>query len=432
MSYKSASTSITSVATTQSSQSVSFNYPDGPGTVITGSQVSSESATYKMVTQTGQGRVYTPVTGGAGLEITAIDYLGTANAITGNSVTSSNSNIFVRGNNFSTPMQVYVDDIAISNTVVNSSAIFVSFSSVYSTFAELGSARLFAFDSNNNGAVSPANVVFSQPKTSSIEYLVIAGGGGGGGAVGGGGGAGGYVYSANTAVGANLTITVGAGGAGGFFTATITGKGINGSNSVLSGGNVSVTAVGGGGGGTYNNSFKTGNTGGSGGGGAGLGPLSGSGGNVSGQGSVGGNGAQEEAGGGGGASAAGGNGSGRTGGSGGAGITHFGTVRAGGGGGSGGSFGGSGGAGGGGNGTAGNNSFKAIAGSGTVNTGSGGGGYRGDFNDGTRTGGSGGSGVIIIRYPATFANASVTENVTYTLVDGQRTYQFNSSGTITF
>jgi len=189
------------------------------------------------------------------------------------------------------------------------------------------------------------------------------------------------------------------------------------------------SAVGGGGGGRYLN--VAGLAGGSGGGG---GMSASGGGATSGQGNAGGSGTSESAGGGGGAGATGQNGPGTSvGGAGGNGLSYFDTFYAGGGGGAGGTAGGAGGSGGGGNGTGGNNSSKAIAGAGTTNTGGGGGGYRGDFNDDTRSGGSGGSGVVIFRYPNNLANAaSTTGSPTLTVSGGYKTYTFTSSGSITF
>jgi hypothetical protein len=46
------------------------------------------------------------------------------------------------------------------------------------------------------------------------------------------------------------------------------------------------------------------------------------------------------------------------------------------------------------------------------------------------TGGNGGSGLVIIRFPENFANATTTG--LYTVGGGYRVYTFNGSGTITF
>jgi hypothetical protein len=89
--------------------------------------------------------------------------------------------------------------------------------------------------------------------------------------------------------------------------------------------------------------------------------------------------------------------------------------------------GGPGGAGGGGQGS--NGTTPAVGGDGTTNTGSGGG--AGGYPD-TR-GGNGGSGVVIIRYPNNFANAtSTTGSPTFTNTGGYKIYAFTASGSITF
>jgi hypothetical protein len=45
---------------------------------------------------------------------------------------------------------------------------------------------------------------------------------------------------------------------------------------------------------------------------------------------------------------------------------------------------------------------------------------------------SGGSGIVIIRYPDTIPAAATTGNPTITVGGGYRVYKFTSSGTITF
>jgi hypothetical protein len=113
---------------------------------------------------------------------------------------------------------------------------------------------------------------FTPSFTGIVEVLVVAGGGGGGADMGGGGGGGGVISNTRVSVTANtpVTVTVGAGGTGapagtGGHATT---KGTNGGNSVFG----SDTAIGGGAGGcsyyTFGNSF--GNGGGSGGGGSGY------------------------------------------------------------------------------------------------------------------------------------------------------------------
>jgi len=46
--------------------------------------------------------------------------------------------------------------------------------------------------------------------------------------------------------------------------------------------------------------------------------------------------------------------------------------------------------------------------------------------------GAGGSGIVIIRYPSTFANATSVTNGTLTTANGYSIYTFLSSGSITF
>jgi len=262
---------------------------------------------------------------------------------------------------------------------------------------------------------------------SSVEYLVVAGGGGGGTYVSGGGGAGGLLTTTGytTAVGTSYTVTVGAGAAA--RSSTI-GVGNSGSNSVFGTGTVtnsaatsgSITSVGGGAGATGGGTAGAATTGGSGGGGGSSSSTAGAAG-TSGQGNSGGNspGASGNyvSAGGGGASAAGGTPATNTspGGNGGAGntyttgtsITGLADSYAGGGGGATSNSGtaGTGGTGGGGNGTVYNSSASVvtIGTAGTVNTGGGsGGGGVNASSSGTSLGG--GSGVVIIAYPSTFAD----------------------------
>lgn len=270
-----------------------------------------------------------------------------------------------------------------------------------------------------------------------VDYLVIAGGGGGGNDSYGGGGAGGYITSVtgessggpspaverlNLFGGTPLTITVGAGGA----------LGTNGADSVFG----SIVASGGGFGGSGSN----GNSGGSGGGAA---PEFDFGSGTTGQGTNGGDdgGAGANfpvtfrAGGGGGAGAGGtildaGGGLASS-------ITGTSITRAGGGGGSAGSqwgTGGNGGAGGGGRGAY-YNSYGATAGQ--VNTGSGGGG--GYFNPSIGANflsQSGGSGIVVLRYPSSARVINkIGPGLTYTFSDDGiwKRYIFTAgSDTITF
>lgn len=231
---------------------------------------------------------------------------------------------------------------------------------------------------------TPGSATLSIPTARTVEYLVIAGGGAGGGNNnGGGGGAGGYLTGSVAVSAGNKTVTVGAGGIGSSAATT----GANGGNSVFD----TVTATGGGGGGS-GTSVSNGATGGSGGGGNYLGaggartasPV---------QGNIGAAGVPSGAypgGGGGGAGAAGSSNQG------GAGLTSSITgvaVTRGGGGSGGWNYGGTaGGAGGGGKGAG----SDGAASSGTANTGGGGG---GDI-PGYPIGGSGGSGIVVVRYPS--------------------------------
>jgi hypothetical protein len=250
--------------------------------------------------------------------------------------------------------------------------------------------------------------LFVPRQSLTADYLVIAGGGSGGGNGGssrgaGGGGAGGYLTSIGgssiSLSASGYTVVVGAGGAA--TTGEYPGVGKNGTNSSFSGLGIStITAIGGGGGGAYlAPNYTNGFSGGSGGGASGQGGLTG-GAATSGQGNAGGNGEETNfaAGGGGGAGSAGGNASGGVPGNGGSGlassITGVSTTRAGGGGGSTRSASsGSGGSGGGGAAGSGNGTNA------TANTGSGGGAAGTTTSGPLTTSGSGGSGIVIVRYP---------------------------------
>jgi hypothetical protein len=276
--------------------------------------------------------------------------------------------------------------------------------------------------------VASTTWVISGAESFSVEYLIVAGGGGGAG-YGGGGGAGGFVTGTFLPVvtGTAYTVTVGAGGAG---TNGSSAPGNSGSNSKFA----SVSpSIGGGGGGTTaagtDPTTKIGKTGGSGGGGGGSAPGGAGGLGTDGQGNAGGSGTGSRGGGGGGAGAVGANSVASAGtGNGGAGlsssISGSSVFYAGGGGGTTNSGGTStGGTGGGGNGGYGSNGT-----SGTANTGGGGG-----SRNGSVASGSGGSGVVIIRYPDAFANASsTTGSPTLTTTGGYKIYTFNASGTITW
>lgn len=228
----------------------------------------------------------------------------------------------------------------------------------------------------------------THPSLTSVEVLVVAGGGGGGRGDGnnygaGGGGAGGYTYSSSFSVTPSTTYAtvVGQGGLGAVASRT---SGSNGENSQFS----TIVSIGGGGGGEGGNNNPgggVGSNGGSGGGGGGrvTAPQANSGSGVVGQGNGGGLGGQSGAGaaggGGGGAGGVGSSASGFSLGVGGAGISSSieGTLKtyaAGGNGGDG---------------------VTDIPGNnGQANTGTGGQGTR--FS----TAGNGGSGVVVVSYPA--------------------------------
>jgi hypothetical protein len=223
------------------------------------------------------------------------------------------------------------------------------------------------------------------------DYLVVAGGGGGGARRSGGGGAGGYQTSTLSVTATTYNVTVGAGGAGGANAGGgVAFQGTTGSNSIFS----SITSDGGGGGASQNSGLTNGINGGSGGGASRAGTV---GTGVSGQGNAGGtgqNGANPDNGGGGGGGSGGAGGNmavGPTGGTGGAGssssITGSAVTRAWGG--VGGGFTNMG--------TAASGSQGNAAGaSAAANSGGGG---NGTVED-SLAGGSGGSGIVIIRYPA--------------------------------
>jgi hypothetical protein len=296
------------------------------------------------------------------------------------------------------------------------------------TFVQYSSASLYG--------VNP--IVTSTGTTPTVDYLVVAGGGGGGYNIGGGGGAGGLLTGTGFTVtsGTALTVTVGGGGAGG-----TSGVGTNGVGSAFS--TISTTG-GGGGGGPYNSSNAA--TGGSGGGGqANTSGAAGAVGTV-GQGYAGGsgssNGTNWSAGGGGGSAFVGTNASYNSGtstltaGNGGDGslltLNGFSQYYAGGGGGS--AFaatnltGGTGGMGGGGQGALTSGTPTVSSTVGQINTGGGGGG--GSY---TTAGSAGGSGVVILRYPQTYAPAMYTTgNPEINYVNGYRVYTWYASGSVTF
>ena len=280
-------------------------------------------------------------------------------------------------------------------------------------------------------AANPKNFNLSK-----IEVLVVAGGGAGGGYGGndgaGGGGAGGLIYNRNFTVtpGSAVTVTVGNGGAG--VGGAV--RGSSGGNSVFG----SLTAIGGGGGGSEGAAEqRPGGSGGSGGGGGGYG-VGGTGGNgTAGQGNRGGDCTAPGDGGGGGAGSAGENGLTGKGGLGlGFDISGSFVYYAGGGGASGdkrnarGGGGAVGGIGGGGKGQDATNSTPPE--NGTPNTGGGGGAAAGSnpaYGAGTTlTSGSGGSGIVIVRYPGPqkAIGGTVTTSAGYTI------HTFTTVGSTTF
>jgi hypothetical protein len=266
--------------------------------------------------------------------------------------------------------------------------------------------------SSASNSITP---VASAPST--VTYLVVAGGGGATGNFGGGGGAGGYstgTLSVSTSVG--YTVTVGAGGSGPFDNATtsifssITSlRGAPGLGSTALGGNGTYGSAGGPGPGSYagaagtpgqgNNSGASDGTAGGGGGGAGA--VGGS----AASGSAGGNGSTFSV-----------NGGTYAGGGGGAGTDSRTSNNGGsGGGGRGGS----------------SASGRAAGVSGTANTGGGAGG--GTQGNSATYYTNGGSGIVIVAYSSTFADAASTTGSPSFVNNGtNKIYTFTGSGSITF
>lgn len=290
------------------------------------------------------------------------------------------------------------------------------------------------FATGGTAVISGANTIHTFKSTGSstltvngtgnVEVLVVGGGGSGGGSnsvsIGsGGGGAGGVIYNATYAVTPSaIPVTVGDGGTGvsGFVA------GNNGQDSVFG----TLTAKGGGYGGTWTVAPTVGGSGGGAGeNGQGLVGAAG----TAWQGNAGGNqngydaGAPSAGGGGGGASTVGADSTtdtiGGTGGDGistasaflqaaGAGVNVGGTYWiAGGGGGAGSTTLGTGGKGGGGDGKG---VTTGTGNNGTANTGGGGGGSLTNASEAAQPGGNGGSGIVIVRYPASQSPATVYAN----------------------
>lgn len=256
--------------------------------------------------------------------------------------------------------------------------------------------------------------LFTPRQNITSDVLVVSGGGAGGSRAAGGGGAGGLKAGTSLSLisGTTYSVTVGAGGTR--VQSLPSTRGNTGSSSSFSGSGIStISPNGGGGGGAYpGTAGLVATTGGSGGGGCSiLGSTSGAGASgTSGEGNSGGNGSTSayNGGGGGGAGSSGSNASGSAGGAGGDGSTTYsswgsatgtghnvgGTIYyAGGGAGAGGTTSNSNGGGGAGS------STNASATSGTSNTGGGGGGARNEYDEYFILSGSGGSGIIIVRYP---------------------------------
>ena len=354
-----------------------------------------------------------PASPSVGDTIQIVDYAGT--------FATNNITISPNGNNING---------STSNRLLNTSREGVSITYVDSTQGWVASSGV------NEGTASLTIAPYS------VDFLVIAGGGGGGydqnndiGA--GGGGAGGYRNSFSTETsggggssessltfssGIVYTITVGAGGAGNTGSGTY--LGVNGSDSLISGSDISTVTSIGGGGGAGASGGSNGASGGSGGGSRNnaAGGVGGAG--TANQGFAGGNGANNPSGGGGGAgelgnadgSGAGGDGLASS-------ITGSSITRAGGGGG--GSKTGSGGVAGDGGGGAGG--LNGVGTNGATNAGAGGGGGGGSF-----TGGTGGSGVVILSMPdASYSGTTTGSPTVATGVSGKTVLTFTASGTYT-
>jgi hypothetical protein len=314
-------------------------------------------------------------------------------------------------------VQMYYDTIAVSSIkLFPESGNFVAGSTFYLYgITAAGSPKATGGIVSTDGAywyhTFGATQTFTPTASLTADILTIAGGGQGGGGNGAGGGAGGLVYlSSQSLTAQNYTITIGAGGSGG-VTNNIGGSGSNSQFGSL------TAAIGGGGGGGFD-ANSTGANGGSGGGGGSYSSSSASlGGGTGSQGGNGGSGNTANlgnypyhSGGGGGAGGAGANATNLVCGNGGIGSSTYsswglatktgqlssGTYYYAGGGGGGGDKGsgtttfGTGGFGGGGVG----GSPQGDAAKGLANTGGGGGG-----EGGGGAGATGGSGIVIVRYP---------------------------------
>ena len=286
---------------------------------------------------------------------------------------------------------------------------------------------------------SDDDVTFETPQTYTADFLVLAGGGSGAEDIGGGGGAGGLRSSVSSTGGGGSNETALQFTPGTTYTATV-GAGYpagnndpgSGSNSSISGSDITdITSIGGGeaGGNTsYGSTSDNGQAGGCGGGARGPGA---GGAGTSNQGFAGGDGFSSGGGGGGGTSQVGVAASSNNGGNGGDGVSNSITgsaVNYGGGGGGGVTNGnsiGSGGSGGGGNGT---NSQGAAGQDGSANLGGGGGGGGNSSNSDI---GAGGSGVVIIRVATSDYTGTVSGSPTVTTNSGNTIIKFTGTGTYT-
>lgn len=373
----------------------------------------------------------------------------------------------------------------ISSAVANTAWVAANAAGGTITTANVGNVtyKIHTFTTTGNTQVFS---VYSAPANFQIEYLVVGGGGGGGMDMGGGGGGGGVLSgTANITAPMFFQVNVGAGGWGAPGGGQYRGDGVgpqpgahqftipatNGANSSLTGGNISVIAVGGGAGGSSYYQYTpgpTGNSGGSGGGASGYsdGGTRAGGTGTAGQGSDGGMGGGQYYSGGGGGAGGPGRPSGQTGreATGGPGILNsiLGTPYYWGGGGGGAAYsfgvGGDGGVGGGGGGAVGttfggkgyNNGSPGGGGSpgsqtntpggnAAPNTGGGGGGSA--HYNANNPGGNGGSGIVVVRYPITDTSRAVTVpsgsyvaspggiiQVIYTRTDARLTYSAPNSG----
>jgi len=396
-------------------------------TIVTGTTLSAVAGNgYWIDTTSNACTVTLPASASAGDQIIFVDYARTWNT---NNVTIDQNSLNFQG--YSSPNPVYDTDGQTVNIVYS------------------GATQGWI-------PVSDDDVTNEVPQAYSVDFLVIAGGGGGGFDRGGGGGAGGYRNSYSTessggggsseaslgfTAGTVYTVTVGAGGAG--ATSISPGTGANGSDSIISGSDITtITSLGGGGAaGASSPATNNGFSGGSGGGGRIQSTTGGTGGaGTANQGFAGGDGAgtphpsDNWCGGGGGAGEAG-NTDGITQGGDGlsSSITGSAVTRGGGGGGefdfppgwpSAYSNGGDGGGG-----RGGGEGYESLAG--TANTGGGGGGGSGGGGSPNNYGDNGGSGVVILRM-ATADYSGTTSGSPTVSTDGSDTILvFNSSGSYT-